>query len=114
MSVGPAAGTVPGVNKFITPAEEVIKQDAERPNIKAPIADYFKATDFIPNIPSGSNLAAENGGISEIAISHHNSSEQAKNKIRDVISELKSQGVAIHADEMNFENSFQFIIKIEK
>ena len=114
MSAGAAAGTMSSVNKFITPAEEIIKQDTELPNIKAPVADYFRTTDFIPNIPSGANLAAENGGISGIAISNYNSPEQAMNKIRDVIAELKSQGVAIHVDEMNFDNSFQFIIKIEK
>ena len=38
----------------------------------------------------------------------------AVKKIKDLIAELKAQGVSISADEMDFPNSFQIIIKIDK
>ena len=40
--------------------------------------------------------------------------EEATKKIKELVEELKSQGVIINADEMNFPNSYQIIIKIDK
>lgn len=114
MSTGPAGGTIPGVNPFLSTAEEIVKTDSTKPVPKEKAADYFKTTDFIPSIPNVSNFAASNLGISEISSPANYSPETAMQKLRDVISELKSHGVSIHADEMNFENSYQIIIKVDK
>jgi len=40
--------------------------------------------------------------------------EQATQKIRDLIEELKLHGVSVTADEMNFPKSYQVIIKLDK
>ena len=40
--------------------------------------------------------------------------EYATNKIRDLVNDLKSHGIELTADEMNFEKSYQVIIKIVK
>ena len=40
--------------------------------------------------------------------------DDAVKKIKDLVEELKKQGVSISADEMNFPNSYQIIIKIDK
>ena len=40
--------------------------------------------------------------------------EEATGKIKDLVDDLKSHGVNIHADEMNFPKSYQIIIKIDK
>ena len=36
------------------------------------------------------------------------------NKIRDLVRDLESHGISVHKDEMNFERTFQVIIKIDK
>lgn len=114
MSAGPASGTIPGANPFLSPAEEIVKTDSTKPVPKEKAADYFKTADFIPTVPNVSNFAAGNLGISEISSPANYSPETAMQKLRDAISELKVHGVAVHADEMNFENSYQIIIKIDK
>ena len=40
--------------------------------------------------------------------------EEASDKIRDLVNELKINGINIKTDEMNFEKSYQIIIKIDK
>lgn len=40
--------------------------------------------------------------------------EDAMKKIKDLIADLKEHGISVHADEMNFESSFQVIIKLDK
>ena len=40
--------------------------------------------------------------------------EEATDKIRALIEELKEHGITINTDEMNFEKSYQIIIKIDK
>ena len=40
--------------------------------------------------------------------------EQATNKMRELIKDLKEHGVEITADEMDFDTSYQIIIKIDK
>ena len=50
-----------------------------------------------------SNVAEENYTI-----------EQATEKIRELVNDLKEHGVNINTDEMNFEKSYQIIIKLYK
>ena len=40
--------------------------------------------------------------------------EQATDKIRELVTDLKEHGIIINTDEMNFEKSYQIIIKIDK
>ena len=42
------------------------------------------------------------------------STDEAAKRIKDLVEKLKSQGVSISADEMDFPNSYQIIIKIDK
>ncbi len=100
MAAGPAVGYIAGENKFLTPAEKIVKTDEEQAKTKEEPADYFKSADFVPSIP-------------EIAPTSY-TSEQAMSKVRSVVNELKSAGVSISSSEMNFENSYQIIIKVDK
>ncbi len=117
VAMGPAVGNISGMNEFRTPAEEIVKKDEiEEPQPKA--ADYFKTADFIPpvpsTIPSVATASAETG-IPEMPSPQSTSKiEDAIKKIKDLVIELKEYGVSIHADEMDFENSFQVIIKLDK
>jgi len=40
--------------------------------------------------------------------------EEATNKIRELINDLKDHGIKATSDEMNFEKSYQIIIKLDK
>ena len=40
--------------------------------------------------------------------------DEATTKIRDLVNDLKEHGIDVKTDEMNFEKSFQIIIKIDK
>ena len=40
--------------------------------------------------------------------------EQATAKIKDLITDLTNHGIKVNTDEMNFEKSYQIIIKINK
>ena len=40
--------------------------------------------------------------------------EEATEKIRKLVENLKNHGIDINADEMNFPTSYQVIIKIQK
>lgn len=113
MSAGPSVGNLPGTNSFLSPAEEIVKTDAAKPIPKEKAADYFKA-DFIPSVPGMSLNSTMNLGIPEISSPANYDVDTALQKLRDTISELKAHGVRIHADEMNFETSYQIIIKLDK
>ena len=109
VAAGPAIGTISGSNSYLSPAEAIVKTDATSPVQQEKAADYFKTADFIPTIPS------VNMGISEIsAPATSYNAETAMKKLRETINELKAHGVAIQADEMNFEKSYQIIIKLDK
>ena len=108
IAAGPSLGSISGTNQFLTPAEEIVKTDELKQQKPETTADYFKTADYIPNNP------ASNVGIPEITVSSNYNIDTAMQKIRDAISEIKSHGVSIQADEMNFDNSYQIIIKLDK
>lgn len=108
MAVGPAVGNIPGSNQFLSPAEEIVKTDAAMPIQQEKAADYFKTADFIPNIPTPTIENSQNEEKSNSNI------DDAMKKIRELVTDLKANGISIESDEMNFENSYQIIIKIDK
>ena len=107
MSIGPAVGNIPGTNPYLSPAEEIVKTDNNKVPRQVKSEDYFKSADFIPNIPSRTI------GIPEISVTNY-SIDGAMKKIRDIVEDFKNHGISIESDEMNFENSYQIIIKIDK
>ncbi len=118
MAMGPAVGHIPGSSPFITPAEKIVKTDnIQKPKPKT--QDYFKTADFVPNmpvpqVPANKNTSLEIG-IPELPIPMKGYSiEDAVKKVKELVADLKEHGIAIHADEMDFEKSFQVIIKIDK
>ena len=106
MTSGPANGFIPGENKFLNPAEEIVKNDELEASNENKQDDYFKTADFIPTV---------NSNIPEttIASTNYNSSEAIEN-IRTLIKEMKEKGLSIEANELDFEKSYQVIIKLDK
>ena len=123
----------------LTPAEKIIK---ETTGDEKASDDYFKTPDLsavanptmapiTPNQPpeepadinktfTNSLLPSENDSDtnnSSLNISQEETNytvDQATEKIRNLVEELKQHGISINADEMNFPTSYQVIIKIEK
>ena len=105
-----------GQSSFITPAEQIVKTDTFDKQNKS--KDYFSTADLSAlNIPQEtSNIVPINNGmipISNVAEENY-TIEQATEKIRELVNDLKEHGVNINTDEMNFEKSYQIIIKLYK
>ena len=105
-----------GQSSFITPAEKIVKTDTFDKENKS--KDYFSTADLSAlNIPQEtSNIVPINNGmipISNVAEENY-TIEQATEKIRELVKDLKEHGVNINTDEMNFEKSYQIIIKLYK
>lgn len=105
-----------GQSSFITPAEQIVKTDTFDKENKS--KDYFSTADLSAlNIPQEtSNIVPINNGmipISNVAEKNY-TIEEATEKIRELVNDLKEHGVNINTDEMNFEKSYQIIIKLYK
>lgn len=96
----------------ITPAEKIIKETSTEQKEKTD--DYFKTPDLAAvNNPSIDNQDV-NLTIDSTSEKEKYSVEEATEKIRKLVEDLKNHGIDINADEMNFPTSYQVIIKIQK
>lgn len=94
--------------EFITPAEKIVKTD-EGEDLKGLGNDYFSMPEEFSPVEF-TTLANETQEEKKENISV----EEAKEKIRNLIEELKSKGIQITNAEMDFDKSYQVIIKIDK
>ena len=84
---------------------------SELPSIKMPGANQEIISDrkeAIPDITPGNPLPTI------VTTQGNYTVDQAMQKLRDLIEDLKLHGVSVNADEMNFPKSYQVIIKIDK
>lgn len=91
--------------KFITPAEGLVKEEDKKEE-KAD-GDYFKPIDndsFNDVIPEAFISPAD----------EKYSIDTAVEKIKELVEDLKAHGIELKTDEMNFEKSYQVIIKLAK
>ncbi len=119
-------------NQFITPAEKIVKTDPGEEIIERN-SDYFKMPD-IPSMNKQSTIINSMDNSMFLANAESRESgrsiepvdpvepissgpytvEDATHKIRKLIEDLKEHGINVTTNEMNFEKSYQVIIKIEK
>ena len=67
------------------------------------------------NSSSASNLSLTNQSQQEVQTSPKNYTiEELSENIKNLVNEYKEHGLDISQDEMNFEKSFQIIIKVDK
>ena len=108
-------------DNYLTPAE-AIEKTANGSEDK--VEDYFKSYN-LPNISLPDEVRTNDTSDTSLkdAIDDMNKKElesqpltidRAKEKIKDLIKELKESNLNIKTDEMDFEKSYQMIIKIEK
>ncbi len=122
-------------NQFITPAEKIVKMEPLDDRVSHS-SDYFKTSDFssieVPNSiinPVGNSMFLSQPDPSQnpnslLSLAMGNTPipndngpytvEQATAKIKDLITDLTNHGIKVNTDEMNFEKSYQIIIKINK
>jgi hypothetical protein len=96
-----STNSAPSSEKFLSDADKYIKTEGFA-NKTEKAADYFQKPDFaslsIPEIPENINYTLE----------------EAADKIRELVEDLREHGINIQKDEMNFEKTFQVILKINK
>jgi len=97
---------------FITPAEKIVKTDTIDEDNEERSSDYFQmpeefSTPPIINQPDNDKFSEE---VKEEVVTP----KDASIKIKELVEELRNKGININTDEMNFEKSYQIIIKIDK
>lgn len=86
------------------PKQKTIKNNEETPDINS----------FFGNVPSGNNAMFSSSLLEEKEPSRKLSVKEAIESVRNHVKELEKQGVDIDSDEINFENSYQIVIRINK
>lgn len=119
-------------NKFITPAEGIVKKDLEINPTKTS-EDYFKTPDLISiDLPSEvQSKKTETVSIKELEEKYNNETIDLESKqmnlvdgkytiqtavemARDLVKDLNNHDIKADIEEMNFNKSYQIIIKIDK
>lgn len=113
--------------KFFSPAQEALKESEKEEDSSG---DYFKAPDLI-NVDIPGEVATtptnnvslsqatydsknENQSVPSINFNPNHSIQDSVEMIREVIKKIEANGLKVDSDEMNLENSYQVIIKIDK
>ena len=107
LNLGNPTSSVPST-EFITPAEKIVKTDSID-DVDDKSSDYFNTSDL-----SSIELPQNVINPVEEEISEKYTVEESVTKIKDLIDDLKNHGINVNADEMDFEKSYQIIIKIDK
>lgn len=93
-------------DEFITPAEKIVKQEDEEEPDDEETSDYFK-------MPEQFTSLEINPPIVEITNEKY-TEKDAIEELKQTINKIKEKGIKIEANEMNFDKSYQMIIKISK
>lgn len=107
--------------KFFSPAREAIKASEEEQE-ETKKEDYFEAPELIsvdlPDSIQTNNINSVSLGTSEslmeVSEKSQNSINEAINLIRESLEKIENMGIKVEKDEINLENSYQIVIKIEK
>ena len=96
--------------EYRTPAEKIVKRDEMDDDTDDGVSDYFKMPEQFTSLEI--NPAISNEPImTEKAIY---TTEDAVNEIKNMIEKLQEKGIKLDINEMNFDKSYQMIIKIDK
>ncbi len=113
-------------HEFITPAEKIVKTDSmNEVDDDEKNSDYFQLPDEIPTVTEIPGIDSQKDSESILpTINPLDSTESSNNKkytleeatlkIKDLVKDLENHGIKVKSDEMDFEKSYQVIIKIDK
>lgn len=109
LNIGNSSSSIP-TKEFITPAEKIVKgEDLDDDSDRA--SDYFKMPEQFASLEINSSInpiSTEKEEKDTITV------EDAIEEIKKTVEKLKEKGIKIDMNEMNFDKSYQTIIKIEK
>lgn len=91
---------------YITPAEKIVKANDIDEEDEEEVSDYFKMPEQFTSLeinPVISTPEKENYTV-----------EEAVEELKQTINKLKEKGIKIDMNEMNFDKSYQMIVKIDK
>ena len=110
LNIGTASsGKAP--TEYITPAEKIVKGE-DMDEDEEIVSDYFKMPEQFASLdlnPSINPIA--NSTVTE---KETYTVDEAVTELKNLIDNLKSKGIKIDLNEMNFDKSYQMIIKIDK
>ena len=135
LNLGNPTSAIPS-NHFITPAEKIVKTDPGE-QIVDKTSDYFKIPEFSSISTSNNQTPIMNSMDNRMFLSNNKSIEsnlspinqqpyetptppkkytieELSENIKNTVNEYKENGLNVSQDEMNFEKSFQIIIKVDK
>ena len=129
LNLGNPVASTP-TNHFITPAEKIVKTDPLEEDTPRN-SDYFQISDLTnssivspENVnPINNNMFMSSSSMVEPLqfmnpamdpIKENYTLEEAEKKIKELVQDLEKHGIKISSNEMDFEKSYQVIIKIEK
>ena len=96
--------------EFITPAEKIVKgEDIDED--EEVVSDYFKMPEQFSSLQINSGL---NPIESKEPEKQTYTVEEAVEEIKKTIDKIKEKGIKIDINEMNFDKSYQMIVKIDK
>ena len=109
-------------NNYLTPSEAIVKTTTEEPDDK--VEDYFKSSN-LPNISLPDEVRTTNSSDTSLkdVIDDMNKKElenqpltldRAKEELKELVKRFQDKSLKVKTDEMDFEKSYQMIIKIEK
>ncbi len=97
-------------DEYITPAEKIVKGD-DIDDEEETVSDYFKMPEQFTSLeinPTISNPIPKEEEKETYTI------EEAVEELKKTIEKLKEKGIKLDMNEMNFDKSYQMIIKIDK
>ena len=104
LNIGDPSSSKPQ-QQYITPAEKIVKtgvvDDEDNES-----SDYFKMPETFTPIEISSTINPTPDAKPTI--------DEAINQIKELLNKLKEQGINIDINDMNFEKSYQMIVKINK
>ena len=126
LNLGNPTSAVPSTD-FITPAEKIVKTDPID-DMADKSSDYFETPNLssielstVTENPMDNNLLNMHTSIDNPNLAPVNGTvdtkytiEESVEKIRELVKELEKHGITATTDEMNFDKSYQIIIKIDK
>ena len=99
-------------DEYITPAEKIVKGE-DMDEEEDTISDYFQMPEQFASLDVNSSL----NPITNSATTSEKETytvDEAILELKNTIDKLKDKGVKIDINEMNFDKSYQMIIKIDK
>ena len=99
----------PSTESYRTPAEKIVKgEDID----ETESSDYFKMPEQFASLDLNPSINPITNSTTIEKESY--TVEEAVNEIKDLLDKIKTKGIKIDLNEMNFDKSYQMIIKIDK